>query len=173
MDRKDLIKLYLEAETTCEQERELADSFTVDPPSTDEEMAVYSMMRVIKPIQITEHPEAGEEFDRMVRPSRVKRLFPWAISLTGVAAAVAAVVLFIGKPGEPAIPDLPQDDYSELIQQIAFLSNFNPAEADIFEFKPVGDGFVMTAHFPDGHSASFILTPLDGGDSFNLISLNH
>ena len=161
MDRKDLIKLYLEAETTCEQERELADSFAINPPSNEEEVAVYNMMRVVKPIHITEYPEA-----------RVNRFLPWGISLTGVAAAIVAVILFFGKPGEPAIPATEQNDYSELIQQIAFLSNFNPAEADSFEFKPVGDGFVMSAHFPDGHTASFIVTPLDGGDSFNLISFN-
>ena len=89
-----------------------------------------------------------------------------------VAAAIVAVILLFGKPGEPAIPAAEQNDYSELIQQIASLSNFNPAEADSFEFKPVGDGFVMSAHFPDGHTASFIVTPLDGGDSFNLISFN-
>ena len=161
MDRKDLIRLYLDAEMTCEQERELADSFAVNPPANEEEIAVYSMMRVVRPIHITELPEAG-----------IKRFLPWCVSLAGVAAAVVVAVLFFGKPGEPAIPTTGQNDYSELIQQIAFLSNFNPAEADKFEFKPVGDGFVMTAHFPDGHTASFILTPLDGGESFNLISLN-
>ena len=69
-------------------------------------------------------------------------------------------------------PPTPQNDYTELIQQIAFLSNFNPAEAENLEFKPVGDGFVMTAHFPDGQTASYILTPLDGGKSFNLVALN-
>ena len=69
--------------------------------------------------------------------------------------------------------DITEQTFRRYIQELrAFLSNFNPAEADKFEFKPVGDGFVMTAHFPDGHTASFILTPLDGGESFNLISLN-
>jgi hypothetical protein len=91
-------------------------------------------------------------------------------SLAGIAAAIVAVVLLATKPDIPAIPTQPDDDYAELIQQLAFISNFNPAEAESLEFKPVGDGFVMTAHFPDGQTASYILTPLDGG--FNLISLN-
>ena len=82
------------------------------------------------------------------------------------------MVLFTGKPDTTAIPTAPQNDYTQLIHQIAFLSNFNPAEAENLEFKPVGDGFVMTAHFPDGHTASYILTPLDGGESFNLVALN-
>ena len=40
MDRKDLIRLYLDAETTCEQEQELAASFATTPPADEEEMAV-------------------------------------------------------------------------------------------------------------------------------------
>ena len=143
MDRKDLIRLYLDAETTCEQEQELAASFATTPPADEEEMAVYKMMQAVKPIELPELPEAGDEYDRMVRPSRVRPFYTWGLSLAGVAAAITAVVLFT-----------------------------NPAEAENLEFKPVGDGFVMTAHFPDGQTASYILTPLDGGKSFNLVALN-
>ena len=172
MDRKDLIRLYLDAETTCEQEQELAASFATTPPTEEEEMAVYKMMQAVRPIELPDLSEAEDEYDRIVRPSQVRPFFTWGLSLAGVAAAVAAVVLLTGKPASPALPAAPQDDYTELIKQIAFVSNFNPAEADNLEFKPVGDGFVMTAHFPDGHTASYILTPLDGGESFNLVSLN-
>ena len=112
-------------------------------------MAVYKMMQAVRPIELPELTEAGDEFDRMVRPSRVRPFYTWGLSLAGVAAAIAAVVLFTGKPKQP-----------------------NPAEAENLEFKPVGDGFVMTAHFPDGQTASYILTPLDGGKSFNLVALN-
>jgi len=129
-------------------------------------------MQAVKPIELLELPEAGDEYDRMVRPSRVRPFYTWGLSLAGVAAAIVAVVLFAQKPETPGVPAMPQNDYTELIQQIAFLSNFNPAEAENLEFKPVGDGFVMTAHFPDGQTASYILTPLDGGKSFNLVALN-
>ena len=167
-----MIRLYLDAETTCEQEQELAASFAATPPADEEEVAVYKMMQAVRPIELSELPEAGEEFDRVVKPSRIRSFHIWSLSLAGVAAAIAAVVLFTRKPENPIIPATSQNDYTELIQQIAFLSNFNPAEADNLEFKPVGDGFVMTAHFPDGQTASYILTPLDGGKSFNLVALN-
>ena len=65
------------------------------------------------------------------------------------------------------------EQVSRIISPFSLYNNlFNPADADNYEFKPVGDGFVMTAHFPDGQTASFIVTPLDGGKSFNLVSLN-
>jgi hypothetical protein len=172
MDRKELIILYLEAETTCEQERQLADSFAANPPDTEEEMAVFRMMDAIKPVRTTELPDAGDEYDRIVRPSKKRPIFAWGLSLAGVAAAALAVVLFTGKPKEQDIQDDARYEYMDLVQQIAFISNFNPEEADNLEFKPVGDGFVMTAHFPDGQTASYIVTPLDGGKSFNLVSIN-
>ena len=70
MDRKDLIRLYLDAETTCEQEQELAASFATTPPADEEEMAVYKMMQAVRPIELPELPEAGDEYDRMVKPVR-------------------------------------------------------------------------------------------------------
>ena len=172
MDRKGLIQLYLNAETTCQQERELAASVATVPPVGEEERAVYMMMQAVRPIELPDLPEADDEFDRMVGPSKVRPFFTWGLPLTGVAAAIAAVVLFTHKPEDHGMPDIPQNNYIEIIKQIAFLTNFNPAEAENLEFKPVGDGFVMTAHFPDGQTASYILTPLDGGESFNLVSLN-
>lgn len=163
MDRKELIQLYLDAEATPEQEKELARSFAATPPTDRQEKAVYRLLQAVEPLPLPERPEAGEEYDRMVLRS-VRRPFFWGV--TGVAAAaMAAVLLFIGQPKEP------QEEYSSLLEQIAFLSNFDPSEAESLEFKPVGDGYVMTAHFPDGQTASFILTPLDGGESFNLIAL--
>jgi hypothetical protein len=162
--------LYLDAETTCEQEQELAASFATTPPADEEEMAVYKMLQAVRPVEFTKLPDAGDEYDRILRQLKVRRSYTLGFSLAGIAAAIVAVVLLATKPDTPAIPTQPDDDYAELIQQLAFISNFNPAEAESLEFKPVGDGFVMTAHFPDGQTASYILTPLDGG--FNLISLN-
>lgn len=163
MDRKELIQMYLDAETTPEQEKELPRSFAATPPTDGQERAVYRLLQAVEPLPLPERPEAGEEYDRMVRRAG-RRPFYWG--LTGTAAAViAAALLFIGHPQKP------QEEYSPLLEQIAFLSNFDPSEAESLEFKPVGDGYVMTAHFPDGQTASFILTPLDGGESFNLVAL--
>ena len=170
MDRKDLIRLYLEAEATWEQERELAHSFVSSPPANEEEAAVYQMLMAIEPLQMAELPDGTEEFHRIVRRQKVRKYRTWGLSLAGAAAAVIAAVLLTKKPEEQLIS---QDEYEVLIQQLSFISNFNPADASSLEFKPVGDGFVMTAHFPDGQTASFIVTPLEGGTAFNLVSLNN
>ncbi len=173
MKRKDLIRMYLNAETTCEQERELADSFTAVPPADEEEMAVYRMMQAVSPIRLPELPEAGHEFDRMARPATARSFYTWGLSLSGVAAAILALFLITGKPENSVIPATPPNDNSKLIQQLALISKIIPPENGRLEFRPAGDGFVMTAYFSDGRTASYILAPLDSARSFKLISLNH
>lgn len=172
MERKELIRSYLEADTTVEQERELYDSFASIPPSDEDEEAIFRMMAAIQPVQLSTLTEAGEEYDRMVKPSRMRAFCTWGFSLAGIAAAILTLVFLVRKPGSTSGLEAPQNEYMDVLQQIAFISNFDPGEADNLEFRPVGDGFVMTAHFPDGQTASFMVTPLDGGKSFNLVSFN-
>ncbi len=172
MNRKDLIRMYLNAETTCEQERELADSFTAVPPADEEEMTVYRMMQAVSPIRLSELPEAGDEFDRMMQPATARSFYTWGLALSGVAAAILALILITGKPENSVIPATPPIDNSKLIQQLSLISKIIPPENGRLEFRPAGDGFVMTAYFPDRRTASYILAPLDDGKSLKLISLN-
>ena len=83
MDRKDLIRLYLDAETTCEQEQELTASFATTPPADEEEMAVFRMLQVVRPIKLPELPEAADEYDRMVKPAKVRPFYSWGLSPMG------------------------------------------------------------------------------------------
>ena len=169
MDRKELIQRYLESESTSVQEKELADSFSISPPVDEEEQAVYRMLQAITPIRTEELPEAGDEFDRIIRKARTRKIRNWGLAVSGIAAILVAVVFLVRRPDKES-PE--PEDTMELLQKLQFISNLDPADADGYEFKPVGDGFIMTAHFKDGREASFILTPIEGGQSFYLVSLN-
>ncbi|MBO7618097.1 MAG: hypothetical protein J6T22_12925 [Bacteroidales bacterium] len=169
MDRKELIQRYLESESTSVQEKELADSFSISPPVDEEEQAVYRMLQAITPIRTEELPEAGDEFDRIIRKARTRKIRNWGLAVSGIAAILVAVVFLVRRPDEES-PE--PENTMELLQKLQFISNLDPADADGYEFKPVGDGFIMTAHFKDGREASFILTPIEGGQSFYLVSLN-
>ena len=169
MDRKELIQRYLEAETTSAQEQELADSFATAPPVDEEEHAVYRMIQAIAPIRTEDFPESGDEFDRIVRKARTRKIRNWSLAVSGIAAILVAVVFLTRRPDDVE-PE--PDDTMELLQKLQFISNLDPADAEGYEFKRVGDGFIMTAHFQDGREASFILTPMEGGQSFYLVSLN-
>ena len=169
MDRKELIQRYLESESTSVQEKELADSFSISPPADEEEQAVYRMLQAITPIRTEELPEAGDEFDRIIRKARTRKIRNWGLAVSGIAAILVAVVFLVRRPDKES-PE--PEDTMELLQKLQFISNLDPADADGYEFKPVGDGFIMTAHFKDGREASYILTPIEGGQSFYLVSLN-
>ena len=169
MDRKELIQRYLEAETTSAQEQELADSFVTSPPIDEEEQTVCRMLQAITPVRMEELPEAGDEFDRIVRQARTRTFRNWSLVVSGIAAILVAVLFLARRPEDV---ETEPEDTMELLQKLQFISNLDPADADGYEFKRVGDGFIMTAYFQDGREASFILTPMEGGQSFYLVSLN-
>ena len=144
MDRKDLIRRYLDAETTPAQERELAASFAAAPPADEEEQAVYRLLQAVTPLPTEPLPEEG--------------------------ATILAAVVFLTR--KPIVPEPEVTDTVELLQRLQLISNLDPSDAESYDFKPVGDGFIMTARFRDGSEASYILAPIDGGQSFHLVSLN-
>ena len=155
MDRKDLIRLYLDAETTCEQEQELAASFATTPPADEEEMAVYNMMQAVRPIELSELPEADAEYDRMIRPSRVRPFYTWGLSLAGVAAAIIAVVLLSSKPDDPAIT--PQ----EIVESLK-ISSLGLGDVESITAVPSGTNILVTVLLKDGSELPFIMFK-DGG----------
>ncbi len=159
MDSKDLIQKYLEAETSVAQERELA--------KADKTVAALSESLAIEPLSPL--PDATGEFDSIVREARIRTVRRSAFVFSGIAALLAVVLLLTKKP-ETGIPSQP--DSLEMIQQLQLISTLDPASADSYEFKPVGDGYIMTARFDDGTTASFLLTPMDGGNSFHLVAFN-
>lgn len=159
MDRKDLLQKYLEAETTVTEEQELAKG--------DKEIAILS--RALATVAPDPLPDACEEFDRIVRGARIRTVRRCAFAFSGVAAILVAV-FFLTRNTDIDMPT--SQDSMEMIQQLQLISTLDPASADSYEFKPVGDGFIMTARFEDGTTASFLLTPMDGGNSFHLVAFN-
>ena len=131
------------------------------------------MLQAITPLQMVDLPDAGDEFDRLVRQSRGRKVRLLGLALSGVAA-ILIVVVFLARKPETASPSGPEySDTLDLLRKLQFISDLDPANADGYEFKPVGDGFIMTAHFEDGREASYILTPMDEGQSFYLVSMNN
>lgn len=170
MNRKTLIERYLSADATPEEERLLAQSFASFPPEGEEEKAVAELLGIIGPVETEPLEDASDQFDQMVRSARKRAIRIWSLTFSGVAAVLLAVVFLHRKP-ESVETESPST--MELLQQLQLISNMDPAEAEDYEFRPVGDGFIMTARFKDGSEASYILTPMDGGNTFHLVSMNN
>ncbi len=184
IDRKALIQRYLNAETSVEEERLLAESFEGNPPQDKEEERVASIISFSQNFfesQSSEEAvaggEAAEEFDRIVsqdnntqRAGKRNRILVWSLSLSGLAAAVALFFLLHTKPAAPQA-----DNGKDLIQQIQhmqIISQLSLEEADKCEFHPIEGGYVMTAYFPDGNTSSYILVAEEEGNTYSLLSLN-
>jgi len=187
MDKKDLIQKYLEAETSVEEERELA--------KADKNVGLLAEALAAEPFadaagdfaqlpdaaggfaelpdaaeEFAQLPDAAGEFDRIVRSARIQTLRRWGYALSGMAAILVAVLFLTRKP---AAPQPAGQDTMEMIRQLQLISSIDPADAESYEFEPVGDGFIMTARYEDGTTASFLLTPMDGGESFHLVAVGH
>ena len=173
MNRKELIQRYLDAETSAEEELLLAESFRQSPPQSEEEEKIEAMLLCIKDSADPDSPEeeqiAEEEFDRIVSQSGRRKSIIWAVSSAMAAAAVILLFLLLN----PATPQ-PEDntDLIQQIQHIQLLSQISLEEADKCEFQPIEGGYVMTAYFPDGESASYLLIAEEDGNSYSLLSLN-
>ena len=173
MNRKELIKRYLDAETSVEEELLLAESFRQTPPQDEEEEKIEAMLLCLKDSAAPDSPEddriAEEEFDRIVSKSGRRKGFIWAISSAMAAAAVILLFLLL-KPASPQPED--NTDLIQQIQHIHLLSQLSLEDADKCEFRPIEGGYVMTAYFPDGKTASYILIAEEDGKTYSLLSLN-
>lgn len=178
MDKKDLLQKYLEAETSLAEERELAKAdknvgllaealaaefAPLSDAAADGSAPLRNATGEFAPL-----PDATEEFDRIVRGARRRTFRRWSYAATGMAAILVAVLFLTRKP---AAPQPAGQDTMEMIRQLQLISSLDPADAEGYEFEPVGDGFIMTARYEDGTTASFLLTPMDGGQSFHLVAV--
>lgn len=179
MDKKDLLQKYLEAETSMAEERELAKADKnvglLTEALAGEGIASLSDAAAegFAPLrnatgEFAPLPDATEEFDRIVRSWRRRTIRRWSYAATGMAAILVAVLFLTRKP---AAPQPAGQDTMEMIRQLQLISSLDPADAEGYEFEPVGDGFIMTARYEDGSTASFLLTPMDGGQSFHLVAV--
>ena len=173
MNRKELIQRYLNAETSVEEEIMLAESFRQTPPQNEEEEKIEAMLLCMKDSAASDSSEddriAEEEFDRIVSKSGRRKGLVWAVSSSMAAAAVILLFLLL-KPASPQPED--NTDLIQQIQHIHLLSQLSLEDADKCEFRPIEGGYVMTAYFPDGETASYILIAEEDGKTYSLLSLN-
>ncbi|MBP5693508.1 MAG: hypothetical protein J6W86_07355 [Bacteroidales bacterium] len=173
MNRKELIQRYLNAETSVEEEIMLAESFRQTPPQNEEEEKIEAMLLCLKDSAASDSSEddriAEEEFDRIVSKSGRRKGLVWAVSSAMAAAAVILLFLLL-KPASPQPED--NTDLIQQIQHIHLLSQLSLEDADKCEFRPIEGGYVMTAYFPDGETASYILIAEEDGKTYSLLSLN-
>ncbi|MBR5074470.1 MAG: hypothetical protein IKX26_04480 [Bacteroidales bacterium] len=175
INRKDLIQKYLDAETSVEEERLLAESFDDNPPVDKDEEKVAAILSHTKLLAKDESEREGlpeddiiaeEEFDRIITRQRISRI--WGYSIAGLAAAIALFFLLRTQAAEPQNEIHPANP----VEQVPLLSDKALEDAEKCEFEPIEGGYILTAYFPDGSKGKYLLSQTEEDQSFFLISLN-
>ena len=119
-------------------------------------------------ILFTESMTMAMEFDAMPTAA----LNPASMTFAAIPMMLARTILLflLLKPATPQPED--NTDLIQQIQHIQILSQISLEEADKCEFRPIDGGYVMTAYFPDGESASYLLIAEEDGNTYSLLSLN-
>ena len=175
INRKALIQKYLDAETSVEEERLLAESFAENPPQDKEEETIAAILAHAnlfveadkgKDYLLEDDIIAEEEFDSIISRHRNSRI--WGYTLAGLAAAVAMFFLLRTQSTETQ-----SENYSgNPVEQVLLFSNNALEEAEKCEFEPIEGGYILTAYFPDGSKGKYLLSQTEEDQSFFLISLN-
>ena len=138
-DRRRLCQRYLNAETSVEEERQLADYYakTTDPLSLEEEDVRTILLSTVNASDDFDlSKEKVTEFDRLMTSGETRkvRLLPVIGWLTAVAASVAVLFVLFGhhpedKADEPQIAVVPQEEIkTEPVAEVMEVSAPAPIE---------------------------------------------
>ena len=167
-ERLVLIERYLEADTTLQEERMLAEYITLHQPDSDEE-------QVAALIKMT-HPHASEmidtaDFDRItVRRNPVHMILKWG----SVAAAAIVLLLVCLHFGKPTIPEETASTMStaQILEGMEILSKIEVGEIGSIVAEPKGNEVIITIKLTDGKERSYSMTCNSDASSISFTALN-
>ena len=199
---RDLAARYLEADTTAEEEKALAEYLARYAESAEDKALARLLMlerhgylQVSGPCADMEEDacvplsdEAEKEFDRMVSGRRPavcrpvmrkpawKRIL-WYVSLPACAAAIAlaVVLLHTGSGSDPEPSDTAGKGHLDALCLAGNMQSLmDIADGHIVSVSavPSGDAALVTARFTDGTSRLYIMTYNGDEGSASLVALN-
>lgn len=199
---RDLAARYLEADTTAEEEKALAEYLARYAESAEDKALARLLMlehhgylQVSGPCADMEEDacvplsdEAEKEFDRMVSGRRPavcrpvmrkpawKRIL-WYVSLPACVAAIAlaVVLLHTGSGSDPEPSDTAGKGYLDALCLAGNMQSLmDIADGHIVSVSavPSGDAALVTARFTDGTSRLYIMTYNGDEGSASLVALN-
>ena len=170
-ERQELIRRYLNAKTTLEEERLLA-GFLSDPDIalSAEEEDVLLMLQTSNLIRRPEiSREKADEFDRLMqrrgKKSKIVAL-RWIIS---AAAAIICAVLFLPVRPTDNAKEQTEISTSELLEAINILSDIGGDDMTITA-SSCNDGFIIKTSTSNEPTSSYMLRRCSDGTSIELKS---
>lgn len=164
--RNRLIKMYLDAETTPAQERQLAGWFASHGAEPDEEPAAKLLL--------AEYPEAHydaaeKEFDRIAasrnRTRKSRRIVRLACGFAACAAMVTGLGIFLTRRSTCEFNGL---EMAQGIEKIMFLDMEN---VESITAKPKGGKVIITAVLNDGSRCLYEMSREEGTSAISITAM--
>lgn len=162
--RKTLIEKYLNAESSLEEERMLAEWFSVHKAESDEES--------VSKILLAEYPEATcnnavKEFNAIVATAgRRSHIMKWTFSIAAAAAIVIGLGIFFAKEKTCDFNGL---EIAQGIEQIMLLNMDN---VESITARPKCNNVIITALMNDGSTCSYLMSKDAGTSSVSITAMN-
>lgn len=150
--RQALIARYLDAETSVEEEIELAGYYAAYGCDADES-AIAGLVLADHPAAAVLSESGAAEFDAAVRrPSRAPARLAWF-----VAAAVAVALFFVIRPNVRGSNEAVFTPV-EIAQSLNTMINLNLQDIESIVAEPKGTEVILTAKMKDGSSSTFVMS---------------
>ena len=137
--RQKLIARYLEADTTVQEEIMLAEYYRTHKPEADE----ADVARLI----LMDYPVA----DILSDPERKRDIRFISMAITGIAACIALMVMFIIPRGGSEFT------VTEIAENMNILMEMNNQDVESIVAEPQGSRVILTATLKDGSTATFVM----------------
>ena len=137
--RQKLIARYLEADTTVQEEIMLAEYYRTHKAEADE----ADVARLI----LMDYPVA----DILSDPERKRDIRFISMAITGIAACIALMVMFIIPRGGSEFT------VTEIAENMNILMEMNNQDVESIVAEPQGSRVILTATLKDGSTATFVM----------------
>ncbi len=179
--RMQLVRRYLNAETTLEEEQLLRQYYAqTDDVLSPEESEVRQLMLFSASLageyELSE--EKAVEFDRLMAQRRARLSIPYWIA-SAAAAVIAAFLLTYKQAGDASSTSQKGESVSrsdavteQQINSIISAANYANEQVESYRLRPVGDATIVTKTLPDGTSSSCIVCLSDDDKGFHVVPIN-
>lgn len=165
-----IIERYLDADTTVQEERMLAEYYATHTIESDEEQ-IAELIKMSHPVADTVMMADTADFDRItVRRKPVPMILRWS----SVAAAAIVLVLVCLHIGKPALPEetLCTMSTAQILEGMEMLSKIEVGEIESVLAKPQGERVIITVKLVSGKERSYSMTGDADGTSLSFTALN-
>ena len=169
-ERLALIERYLDADTTVQEERMLAEYYATHTIDSDEEQ-IAELIKMSHSVADTAMMADTADFDHITkRKSPVHMILRWS-SVAAAAVVLLLVCLHIQRPY------VPQDtagwvSTAQILEGMEIVSKIEAGEIESVLAKPQGDRVVITVKLTSGKERSYSMTGDEDGTSLSFTALN-